>query len=43
MGSAADIAVSTVARTQSRVEEARFVLFSDEAFGEFERALSELQ
>jgi O-acetyl-ADP-ribose deacetylase (regulator of RNase III) len=43
MGSAADIAVSTVTRTESRVEEARFVLFSDEAFGEFERALSELQ
>jgi O-acetyl-ADP-ribose deacetylase len=43
MPSAADIAIGTVARTETRVEEARFVLFSDEAYGEFERALSELQ
>ena len=43
MASAADIAVSTVTRTQTGVDEARFVLFSDEAYAEFERALSELQ
>ncbi len=43
MASAADIAIQTVAGTPSKVDEARFVLFSDEAFSEFSRALSELQ
>jgi O-acetyl-ADP-ribose deacetylase (regulator of RNase III) len=38
--SAADIAVGTVRRTPSRVVEARFVLFGDAAFAEFERALA---
>lgn len=40
MPSAADIAVGTVAATATDVEEARFVLFSDEAYAEFNRALS---
>lgn len=43
MRSAAEIAVGTVAQTKSRVDEARFVLFSDEAYDEFSRALSELE
>ena len=43
MPSAANIAVGTVATTASGVEEARFVLFSDDAYDEFSRALSELQ
>jgi O-acetyl-ADP-ribose deacetylase (regulator of RNase III) len=43
MRSAADIAVRTVAQTQSSIEEARFVLFRDVAYDEFSRALSELQ
>jgi len=43
MPSAADIAIGTVARTATRVQEARFVLFSDDAYDEFSRALSELQ
>lgn len=43
MPSAADIAVRTVAATTTYVEEARFVLFSDEAYAEFSRALSELE
>jgi O-acetyl-ADP-ribose deacetylase (regulator of RNase III) len=41
--SAADIAVQTVSQTTTTVEEARFVLFSDEAYDEFSRALSELE
>ena len=40
MASAADIAVETVRATPTQVEEARFVLFSDDAFAEFERAVS---
>ena len=40
MASAADIAVETVRRTATAVTEVRFVLFSDEAHTEFERALS---
>ena len=43
IGSAADIAVATVNDTASNVDEVRFVLFSDDAYAEFERALSELQ
>ena len=43
MPSAADIAISTVAATPTNVEEARFVLFNDEAYDEFSRALSELE
>jgi O-acetyl-ADP-ribose deacetylase (regulator of RNase III) len=43
MPSAADIAIGTVARTDTRVEEARFVLFNDDAYDEFSRAFSELQ
>ena len=43
IASAADIAVRTVHQTPSNVDEARFVLFSDEAYAEFERALSELE
>jgi O-acetyl-ADP-ribose deacetylase (regulator of RNase III) len=43
MPSAADIAVGTVRATPTQVEEARFVLFSDEAYDEFSRALSELE
>jgi O-acetyl-ADP-ribose deacetylase len=39
MASAADIAVETVRSTQTSVSEARFVLFSDDAYREFERAL----
>jgi O-acetyl-ADP-ribose deacetylase (regulator of RNase III) len=40
MSSAADIAVETVRRTSTSVAEARFVLFNDEAYAEFERALA---
>jgi len=43
MPAAADIAVRTVHEAATAVEEARFVLFGDNAFREFERALSELQ
>jgi len=43
MRSAADIAIGTVAATTTQVEEARFVLFSDDAYAEFSRALSELE
>jgi O-acetyl-ADP-ribose deacetylase len=39
MDSAADIAVRTVRRTTSAVSEARFVLFSDDAYAAFDRAL----
>jgi O-acetyl-ADP-ribose deacetylase len=39
MASAADIAVETVRSTETSVSEARFVLFSDDAYREFERAL----
>jgi O-acetyl-ADP-ribose deacetylase len=39
IASAADIAVQTVRSTQTSVSEARFVLFSDDAYREFERAL----
>jgi O-acetyl-ADP-ribose deacetylase (regulator of RNase III) len=39
MPSAADIAIDTVRTTDSRVVEARFVLFSDDAYAEFARAL----
>jgi O-acetyl-ADP-ribose deacetylase (regulator of RNase III) len=38
--SAADIAVRTVRDTPSQLDEARFVLFSDVAFAEFDRALA---
>jgi O-acetyl-ADP-ribose deacetylase len=37
--SAADIAVGTVRRTASNVEEARFVLFNDATYAAFDRAL----
>jgi O-acetyl-ADP-ribose deacetylase len=40
MASAADIAVETVRSTETSVSEARFVLFSDDAYREFERALT---
>lgn len=40
--SAADIAVRTVATTPTQVEEARFVLFTDDVFAEFQRAHREL-
>ena len=43
LASAADIAVRTVHETSSKVDEARFVLFSDDVYAEFDRALSELQ
>jgi O-acetyl-ADP-ribose deacetylase len=43
MPSAADLAVRTVFETATKVEEARFVLFSDDAYDEFSRALSELE
>lgn len=39
MPSAADIAVRTIRTTVTAVEEARFVLFSDDAYAEFARAL----
>ena len=39
MASAADIAVETVLATESMVDEVRFVLFNDDAYREFERAL----
>jgi len=38
--SAAQIAVTTVQRTPSAVEELRFVLFNDEVFAAFDRALN---
>jgi len=41
MPSAADIAVRTVTNTPTQVEEIRFVLFNDEAYAEFDRALAE--
>src|SRR4051812_25443668 len=37
--SAADIAVETVRATEASVQESRFVLFSDDAYAAFERAL----
>ena len=40
--SAAEIAVATVRRTPTRVEEARFVLFNDVAYDAFDRALQTL-
>ena len=40
MASAADIAISTVRETETNVVEARFVLFSDDAYTEFSRALA---
>ena len=39
---AADVAVTTVATTPTSVEEARFVLFTDDALAQFRRALAEL-
>ena len=39
--SAADIAVQTVASTTTNVEEARFVLFNQEALAQFQRALAD--
>jgi O-acetyl-ADP-ribose deacetylase (regulator of RNase III) len=39
MGSAADIAVDTVRATPSHVDEVRFVLNSQSAYDEFDRAL----
>ncbi|HVV76595.1 MAG TPA: O-acetyl-ADP-ribose deacetylase [Mycobacteriales bacterium] len=42
MQSAADIAVSTVSRTATRVTDARFVLFSQEAYDAFAQALRDL-
>jgi O-acetyl-ADP-ribose deacetylase (regulator of RNase III) len=38
MASAADIAIDTVRRTPSNVEQVRFVVFSDHAHAEFSRA-----
>ena len=40
MASAADIAISTVRETETNVVEARFVLFSEDAYAEFSRALN---
>jgi O-acetyl-ADP-ribose deacetylase len=40
MASAADIAIQTVRSTTTNVTEARFVLFSDDAYREFTRALA---
>ena len=40
MASAADIAVDVVRSTETSVEEVRFVLFNEEAYREFERALT---
>lgn len=42
MADAARVALTTVAITPTRVREARFVLFSPEAFGTFERVAAEL-
>jgi len=39
MSSAADIAIRTVRATETSVDEVRFVLFSDDAYAEFSRAL----
>jgi O-acetyl-ADP-ribose deacetylase len=39
IASAADIAIETVRGTETKVEAVRFVLFSDEAYAEFARAL----
>jgi hypothetical protein len=36
------VAVTTVATTPTSVEEARFVLFTDDALAQFRRALAEL-
>ncbi len=41
LADAADVAVRTVLTTPTNVEEARFVLFSDEAVAQFQRALDE--
>jgi O-acetyl-ADP-ribose deacetylase (regulator of RNase III) len=43
IASAADIAVGTVHNTPCGLDEARFVLFNDDAYDEFKRAWSELQ
>jgi len=40
MDDAADVAVRTVASTTTDVDEVRFVLFSDDAMAEFERAVA---
>jgi O-acetyl-ADP-ribose deacetylase len=40
---AADVAMRTVAAATTSVEDIRFVLFTDEALGEFQRALAEVQ
>ena len=40
MASAADVAVETVRSVETSVEEARFVLFGEDAYREFERALN---
>jgi O-acetyl-ADP-ribose deacetylase (regulator of RNase III) len=39
LDSAADIAIDAVRRARTKVDEARFVLFSDDAYAEFARAL----
>lgn len=41
IGDAADVAVSTVRATPTRVREVRFVLFTDDVLSEFRRAASE--
>ncbi|HEX3705705.1 MAG TPA: O-acetyl-ADP-ribose deacetylase [Mycobacteriales bacterium] len=41
--SAADIAIATVASTQTQVTDARFVLFNQQAYDEFARALRSLE
>lgn len=43
MDNAADIAVSAVASTPTQVEDVRFVLFSQAALTEFERAILQLE
>ena len=40
LASAADIAVETVRSTKTSVEEVRFVLFGDDTYREFDRALN---
>jgi len=42
LADAADVAVRTVAAATTDVDEARFVLFSDDALAEFRRALGEV-
>ena len=41
LADAADVAVRTVSSTPTDVTDVRFVLFSDEALGEFQRAHAE--